>query len=162
MTGLIIREFRDSDTLRIIELAKELWEHQWLQQSQGELQLNPKFRDSYDGVSEILEMLSNSTKVFVATYNNRIVGYIVTTTMNRNWFKEGVLFIDQLSVSEKFRRLNIGTTLIDYVKQYASNNDYKYLRLRVIDSNTSAINCYSKYGFDNYCRDMVFDVGSKE
>lgn len=61
--------------------------------------------------------------------------------------KSAELLMDGIAVKEGMRGRRIGTTLLNYVKQYARKHHYKVVRLDVIDTNPAAGRLYEREGF---------------
>lgn len=59
-----------------------------------------------------------------------------------------VFYIDRLGVNADYLRQGIGSNLINQIKTFAKEEDKKYIRLFVVDSNIPAINMYLKNGFE--------------
>lgn len=66
------------------------------------------------------------------------------------WLEEtkNVFYIDRLGVNTDYLRQGIGSSLINQVKTFAKDENKKYIRLFVVDSNIPAINMYLKNGFE--------------
>jgi ribosomal protein S18 acetylase RimI-like enzyme len=56
-------------------------------------------------------------------------------------------YIDDLIVSEKFRKLGVGKKLVEAAELFAKSKNARCLRLSVLARNTSARNLYSSAGF---------------
>jgi len=61
--------------------------------------------------------------------------------------KTGVLLMDGISVSEDYRGNGIGSQLLKLVIEYATNSNYRSVRLDVIDINENAKRLYERIGF---------------
>ena len=59
-----------------------------------------------------------------------------------------VFYIDRLGVNANYLRQGIGSNLLNQIKAFAQNEDKKYIRLFVVDSNIPAINMYLKNGYE--------------
>ncbi|MEY2634195.1 MAG: hypothetical protein RIS75_135 [Actinomycetota bacterium] len=57
------------------------------------------------------------------------------------------IYLEALSVSEKFRGMGLGSALIDEIVRFGIANGYKSLTLKVTLENTSAQRLYEKLGF---------------
>jgi GNAT superfamily N-acetyltransferase len=60
---------------------------------------------------------------------------------------EGSYFLDALCVEKKYRKLGIGSYLIDLTKGKAKNEGYKSLSLMVFADNVEALHVYKNNGF---------------
>lgn len=57
------------------------------------------------------------------------------------------LDIDSIGVDETYKNRDIGKKLLEYVKEYAKENDYTDLRLTVNEENNNAKHLYEQIGF---------------
>lgn len=57
------------------------------------------------------------------------------------------LYIDDICVDEKHRRMHIGNMLYDYVRDYAEKNEFYNITLNVWSCNPGAIKFYESLGF---------------
>ncbi|MDH7507473.1 MAG: ribosomal protein S18-alanine N-acetyltransferase [Candidatus Thermoplasmatota archaeon] len=121
---IIIRKFRPSDMFSVIKLASETLTEQY------EPSLFNFFYESYP------------EGFIVAEKDHKIIGFIigVKTTIKSSR-------ILMLSVSEKYRRQKIGSTLLNEFLKIMSNEKVKYVELEVKVDNTKAKNFYMKHGF---------------
>lgn len=111
---------------------------------------------------EELEKMIESEEIFVAKVEGRVVGYVILS--KREGKKNGYLYrkqldIDAIGVDEAYRNKGIGTKLLEYVKEYAKNNDYTDLRLTVNEENENAIHLYEKVGFK--VRNIAYSIKIK-
>ena len=101
---------------------------------------------------EILDQLHDSSKViFVYTDNNDLViGYAFCQIKKyegiNNVHPHKCLYIDDLCVDEKHRRLHIGESLLKHVENYAKENHFYNIELNVWECNPSAKAFYEKMG----------------
>ncbi|MEE1218586.1 MAG: ribosomal protein S18-alanine N-acetyltransferase [Ruminococcus sp.] len=87
--------------------------------------------------------LENENSVFyVCIQNDVVVGYIGMNFV----LDEGYIF--NVAVDEKYRKMGIGSALIDALVTYAKHNNFYFLTLEVRESNAAAISLYSKFGFE--------------
>lgn len=64
-------------------------------------------------------------------------------------FEDNIIAIDGLFIKESFRRLGVGTALINSVSNWAKNTFGTYcLEITYINSNIPAEKCYKKLGFE--------------
>ena len=81
---------------------------------------------------------------FVAELENSIVGMSFCYIRYSTW-KGPVLYLEDLIVSESYRRKGIGKELFQYTCDYALANNYKRLQWQVLDWNQSAIDFYKQF-----------------
>lgn len=105
--------------------------------------------DSIISEEELNNMIANN-EIFVAKLEERIVGYIILSS--REGKKNGYRYrkeldIDAMGIDENYRNQGIGRNLLEYVKEYAKENNYTDLRLTVNEENENARHLYEKVGF---------------
>ena len=90
---------------------------------------------------DILSSFDNSTVFFVAKCEGKIVGYLgMQITLDGG-------FITNVAVNTNFRRLGVGSKLIKALVEFCKLKNIATISLEVRESNTPAINLYSKEGF---------------
>lgn len=99
---------------------------------------------------EELEDLISNQNIFVIKKDKKILGYIL---LSRNEGKKNgyryrkQLNIDAMGVLEEYRNQGIGTKLLEFIKEYAKDNNFTDLRLTVNEENENARHLYEKMGF---------------
>lgn len=102
--------------------------------------------------TEIIDQLHDKTKlIFVYTDENDLVlGYSFCQIKEykniNNIHPHKCLYIDDLCVDEKYRRQHIGQSLLEYVEEYARNNNFYTVELNVWECNSSAKAFYERMG----------------
>ena len=99
------------------------------------------------------EKLSNMIKnneIFVAIINKEIVGYVIISS--REMKMEGYIYrkqikIEAIGVDENYRNQGVGSKLLEFMKEYARENNYTDIKLTVNEENESAKHLYEKVGF---------------
>lgn len=133
--NIIIREFQMADVSYLTDLTNEL---------------------GYDTtVDQMAERMNCITKLenywtFVATTNDRVVGYI---GLNKNYFWEQdgyYLRVQALVVNNKFRHLGVGQKLMDSAEHTAKQIETKIIILNCgnRDERKYAHKFYAKLGFE--------------
>ncbi len=79
----------------------------------------------------------------IAEKAHKIIGFCIGVKVNEELSK-----ILMLSVSERFRKQNIGSALINRFFQEISNEVIKHIELEVRCTNRKAIKFYQKHGFE--------------
>lgn len=105
--------------------------------------------DSIISEEELASMI-DSNSIFVAKEDDKVLGYVLLSSREgkKNGYKYWKeLDIDAMGVDEKYRNQGIGRKLLEYVKQYAKDNDYTDLRLTVNEENENARHLYEEVGF---------------
>lgn len=87
---------------------------------------------------------SGSFTVFVAIYKGAIAGMALLHETYSTW-KGKCVYLEDLIVTEKYRRTGIGSLLFNQSLTYAKEQGYHRLKWQVLDWNTPAIEFYKKY-----------------
>lgn len=93
---------------------------------------------------------SEEITVIVSEYNSEIAGYALIFFAEKGEPVNHTLkkcHIEQLAVSEKYRRKGIGTELITYIKKLAAEKECWSVELGVWCENYNAVEFYSEMGF---------------
>lgn len=99
---------------------------------------------------------SNNTLYFGAIYNDIIVGYIAITYV--------IDSIDILSIvtMKSYENIGIATLLLEYIFNFAKENNVNKIFLEVRTSNTKAINLYEKNNFKLISKRKNYYTDTKE
>ncbi len=99
----------------------------------------------------------NSNDLFIAKYDDRIIGSIILKQEPEEEYKKAkwefesdysdVFVIHTLTVHPEHLHCGVGKKLIDFAVQYGKNKHMKSLRLDVYEKNQPAIQLYEKSGF---------------
>jgi ribosomal-protein-alanine N-acetyltransferase len=120
---MIIREFKRPDIKRVLEIEKA------------------SFSDPYPA-NILIDIYNLGAGFLVAQENNRIVGYIIF------WIKyEDEGHIISIAVDKNFRRLEVGTKLVETSIEAFKKFSVNRIKLEVRVGNTGARKFYSKIGF---------------
>lgn len=102
-------------------------------------------------VSNTLEMMEKDgfgeTKIFdffVAEHENKIVGIAIYYMKYSTW-KGKCLFLEDIVITESFRKFGIGSKLFEAVAKVAKNLKVERMEWQVLEWNEPAINFYKKY-----------------
>lgn len=82
--------------------------------------------------------------LFVAE-DNEVVAYLAVEVHREN--EKNYVYLDDLSVAEKYRRLGIGSALIHEAEAYAQEIGIQHILLHVEKSNTKAFQLYERLGY---------------
>lgn len=124
------------------------------------------YRDNLQKYDEndILEFLKDeNSPIFVATdENDEVAGYafcqIKTVNQTDALVGRKYVYIDDFCTDEKYRRQNVGSTLMDYVKTEIKKMGIESIELNVWEFNDSAIKFYEKCGFVTQRREMEIKI----
>lgn len=102
--------------------------------------------DSTEGYPDgyLNRFFGGEDRIIVAQSGGKAVAYLSAEVHSENG---GFLYLDDLSVSEKYRSSGIGSALISSAEEYAKERAVQKLRLHVEMSNASAIRLYERLGF---------------
>lgn len=81
---------------------------------------------------------------FVAEHDNKVVGISFCYTRYSTWVGK-VLYLEDLIVTESYRRQGIGKQLFEHTLAYAQQNQFVRLSWQVLDWNTPAIEFYKQW-----------------
>lgn len=100
-----------------------------------------------------------SRPIFVAVDEaGEVLGYgfcvIIDTAENSNLHPRRELYIDDLCVDEKYRRMGIGQVIFDRIVEYAREIGSYHLTLNVWACNPSAMKFYEKQGMAMLKKEM--------
>tara|TARA_B100002051_G_C16721119_1_gene632508 strand:- start:1738 stop:2190 length:453 start_codon:yes stop_codon:yes gene_type:complete len=131
---MIVRKGIKKDIPQVLNLIKELAE----------------FEKALDQVSNTVERLENDGfgespvyNLFVAESDTKIVGMAITFFRYSTW-KGKNLYIEDLIVTDKFRRKGVGIKIFEEVKRFAKKSSCTGISLQVLDWNKTGINFYKK------------------
>ena len=131
---MIVRKGIKKDIPQVLDLIKELAEYE----------------KALDQVSNTVERLENDgfgkSPVYdlsVAEAENKIIGMAITFFRYSTW-KGKNLYIEDLVVSENFRRKGVGFKIFEEVKKFAQASSCVGISLQVLDWNKTGINFYKK------------------
>lgn len=83
-----------------------------------------------------------SRNVVVACCDHRLAGFAIMS------YKKDNANLDLLGVTEKYRRLGVGRSLVNWLEKSAATAGIVHLHVQVRKSNHSAIACYSNFGYN--------------
>jgi ribosomal protein S18 acetylase RimI-like enzyme len=154
--SIVIRPITEADFPMLIEIENRIWTTK-----------NSPVVHHYASVEEYKEKIGNQ-RIFVATTAQHVHGFISVhhptplLAHQRQWMLG-------IGVHPDSQSLGIGKKLVDFLKETAKNEGIHKLSLRVMGSNTKAIQFYRKNGFvqealfkdefyidDHYCDDYQF------
>lgn len=118
----MIREYRKGDETAIATLEKECFSEPW----------------SSDA---IVSSANEGILFFVYESENKIVGYVGLQTV----LDEG--YITNIAVTSSRRKQGIGKALLENLDNVADSLSLSFISLEVRQSNSSAINLYTKMGY---------------
>ena len=85
---------------------------------------------------------------FVCLIDDYVVGYLISKIKYNRKVKS--LYVDDLSVDEKYQHIGVGTRLLDYASNFAKQINCYNVLLTVWKGNDKAISFYQKNGLKTY------------
>lgn len=134
--GFIIREGEKRDMSGVLELIKEL-AHFEKEPNAVIVTVADLTRDGF-GKTPLF-------KTYVAEINGKIVGMALFYPRYSTW-KGPTIHLEDLIVTQKMRKLKIGTALYKKVIEYGYNLGVKRMEWAVLNWNTPAVEFYKKTG----------------
>ena len=131
-----IRKAEKKDMVSVLGLIQELAIFE-KEEDQVENTVADLERDAFDENS-----LFN---VILAEENGELAGMVFYYYAYSTW-KGKMLYIDDIVVTEKFRRTGVGQQLFDYIREEAKTENANQIRFHVLNWNTPAIKFYEKNG----------------
>ena len=126
MDNLVIRKYDDIDFREVISLLK-----------------------SQFNISDSIEYLNDNANSFgiVATINKSVVGYMRVDKL-KNIGKDCYYYIlNYICVNSNYQNMNIATKLLEFIFNYANNDNVGYIELTSKSSREAANHLYLKSGF---------------
>ena len=136
----------------LAKLTSEIWHEYWtciLSDEQIDYMV-----DKFQSEVAITNQINNENYIyFYILYNNQKAGYIGLSD------KKEYLFLSKLYIKKEFRHKGIGTEAFNFIKDYASKNNFNKIQLTVNKYNENTINAYIKWGFKTI-DSVVTDIGN--
>ncbi len=138
--SFIIRHGDEKDIHGMFKLVKELAEFE--RAPEAVVNTEKMLREDGFGKHSIYN-------VFIAeeVATGDVIGMGLYYTAYSTW-KGKIVYLDDLIVTERFRKYGIGQKLLDEVLKAAHEKGVNQIRWQVLDWNTPAINFYQKLGAD--------------
>ena len=92
----------------------------------------------------------------MAKIEENIIGYLAGCIHNKNeCFTEQFAEIENMYIENEYRRLGVGTKLVEEFKSYCKENNIKYIKVSAWNDNIEAINFYKNNDFLEYEKTLV-------
>ncbi len=121
--NVLIRQGEISDSAAMAQIEKTCFSHPWTKEG-------------------IEEGFQNFTHYFVAQNEGEIIGYCGIQCLS------GEGYITNVAVLPCFRGKGVASLILAELLEFAQNEKLEFVTLEVRESNTPAINLYSKMGFE--------------
>jgi GNAT superfamily N-acetyltransferase len=132
---ITVRKGHKEDLPAVLSLIKELAEFERAAQDVV-ITLEDMERDGF-GAEPVFGF-------FVAEHQNSIIGMALYYIKYSTW-KGKCIFLEDLIVTEKYRRYKVGSKLFETVLQLTKQMGFRRFEWQVLDWNTAAIEFYKKY-----------------
>jgi ribosomal protein S18 acetylase RimI-like enzyme len=143
-----IKEATLDDVTAIQTLNKELFEHEFNEGFDDNLDLNWSF--SEEGKAEITERITSKEQScgFIVKMNNEPVGYLIGRILEDETGRADTRYADleHMAVTAKYRGNNIGEKLVQEFKNWVKAKGLKIIKTNVSYKNEAAIRFYKKVG----------------
>lgn len=135
MIDIKIRKGTEADLPQVLGLVKELATYE---KAPDEVEVTVEEMQNWGfGNDKIFEF-------FVAEYEQKIIGIALYYYKYSTW-KGKCLFLEDIIVTESYRRYGLGSKLFNEVALVAKQKQVRRMEWQVLDWNEPAINFYKKY-----------------
>ncbi len=126
MDNLVIRKYVNNDFNEIINLVK----------------------DNFN-ISDNIKSLEDNLNSFgiVAIIDKKIVGYLRVDKLYNPFKKYYYYFLSYVCVDSNYQNMSIATKMLEFIFNYAKNDDVSYIELTSKSSREAANHLYLKNGF---------------
>ena len=126
MDNLVIRKYINNDFNVVINLVKE-----------------------HFNISDNIKSLDDNLNSFgiVAIIDKKIVGYIRVDKLYNPFKKCYYYFLSYICVDSNYQNMSIGTEMLEFIFNYAQNDNVGYIELTSRSSREAANHLYLKTGF---------------
>jgi len=136
-TGISIDKAQESDLPQMAELLSVLFA------------IESDFTINYDkqlsGITRLYE--HESSDLLVAKYEDKVIGMITMQRLISSAEGDYVGQIEDLVVHEEYRKMSVGSRLINKMRNLALEHGYKRIQLAADVDNTNALQFYNRRGF---------------
>ena len=129
------------ELLELYQLAETIWFPSY-RHSHSEEKLKFLFDKMYNQKEMLQQLKSNAKQFFFIENDSHLkIGYFALEPANK------ILKLDKIYVDQSQQKLGIGGKVIDFLKEHATQNNFKSIVLNVNRKNESAIGFYKKHHF---------------
>jgi len=94
--------------------------------------------------------------IFVVEDNQKLLGYMSIIKQFSTWDMDWYIYLDCLYLTEETRGQGLGFKLMEYLKEYAKENNINQVQWQTPVSNLPAIKFYQKIGAKNKEKQRFF------
>jgi diamine N-acetyltransferase len=157
--GLIIRKANMEDFDR---LNKLFWQSDYFHYN-NEPYIYEKTNDGCRTREYIESLLNDKINIFIVLEKEKeIIGFLLAYEETKGHLpfhkKRKYIVIDNIVVDENYRNKGYGEKLLNYIIEYAKNENYNDIMLYVYRFNENAIKLYEKKGFKTLTQDMILKL----
>jgi ribosomal protein S18 acetylase RimI-like enzyme len=135
-----IRSIRKKDSFELIRLITELANFE---------KLKPPSKQAQKKLLDAVFSKKSGIKVLVAEKGGELIGYAFYFFTFSTFLAKPTLYLEDIYISEKYRRSGIGKRMFRELIKSAKNNKCGRLELMVLDWNVNALKFYEKFGAKN-------------
>lgn len=139
---MFVRKAIDKDVLKIISVITDAEDSGFMLFAPGERRMEEA------SLSKFINSINNAPKsgFFIALENDEILGYLMIKSENLSRTSHRASIA--IGVHSNSRGKGVGTTLFEYITNWAKQEKIYRLELTVIENNEQAIHLYKKMGFE--------------
>ena len=157
MNEYLIRLAEAEDIERIQQLSQELMEYE-KNNSTKEYMFNMNWALTEQGYNNYKSNIDHDW-IYVACVDNKIIGYMTCwINKKRPWLEYDVLEIGNLYIQKEYRRLGIGTELINKAKSLCKEKGIRFLKIDVLEDDKEAQSFYQKHGLYKYMIEQYAEI----
>ena len=151
---ITIRKANVGDSQNIVKMLKSIAAQHYV--ARPDIFIKNAAKYTNNDVEQLIK--TPGTIVLVADLGSGAVGYIIMQEQQKGGNgvlrRRKTLYIDDLFVQKKYRKLGVGKALMDTAMSYAQKNNFYNVELNVWEQNFSALNFYKDLGFTTQRRIM--------
>ncbi|MBU1659529.1 GNAT family N-acetyltransferase [bacterium] len=137
-TGISIEQAKEEDLSQMAELLSVLFAI--------ETDFMIDYKKQYAGIKRLFE--HESSDLLVAKYENKVVGMLTMQRLISSAEGDYVGQIEDLVVYEQYRKMGVGSRLINKMRNLAHEHGYKRIQLAADVNNQNAQQFYNRRGFN--------------
>ena len=116
---------------------------------------NPPLSSQVTSIEEYIMKLKNNAVIFEAWGNTELLGLVAAYLNN---YETQIGFITSVIVSQKYQKQGIAKRLLKKAVEFARNEGFKKIYLKVHRENIDAISLYKKFNFSEDKKELTGNV----
>ena len=137
-SGITIESAKEEDLQEMAELLSVLFE------IESDFEIN--FDKQYEGIKYLFE--SSGSNLIVAKHNDHVVGMVTMQRLISSAEGNFIGQIEDLVVKEDYRKMGVGSRLINKMRSIAQDYGYKRIQLAADINNDNALQFYTRRGLN--------------